>query len=287
MSRLYIRLQTSFYSHRKTMRLWSKLGNDAFWLPPRLWAYCAENQPDGDLSQYQPEELSMLVAYKGDAQAMLVALKDCGFVTSDGHIHDWSEHNGYHSKYSARAKKAADARWGKKEKNQKKEQSTDKERGKWKGEQASVSIACSITPSLSTSEKRVLGGGTPEIMGETRQSNNPKKFIPPNTDEVRLFCDKSGISEQDADWFWHKCEGNGWTNGGKPIKSWQHTLTSWKLANYLPSQKTQPNGHPQHNTKSILEQDIEKSHRRIMRDAEKNPLPNIPITGKFIRPTDL
>jgi len=113
MSRLYVRVMTGFYSHRKTVRLFPKIGNDAFWLPPRLWAYCAENQPDGNLSGYQADELAMLVGYKGDACSMLVALKDCGFIDLDGGIHDWKEHNGYHEKFSVRAKTAAAARWSK------------------------------------------------------------------------------------------------------------------------------------------------------------------------------
>lgn len=104
---------TGFYSHRKTVRLFAKLGNDAFWLPPRIWAYSAENQPDGNLSGYQPEELAMLVGYKGHATSMLQALKDCGFIEEDGTIHDWKEHNGYHEKFSVRAKTAAKARWSK------------------------------------------------------------------------------------------------------------------------------------------------------------------------------
>lgn len=132
MSRLYIRLRTGFYTNRKTIRLRVAIGNDAFWVPPRLWAYCAENQPDGDLSGYQAQELAMLIGYEGDAKRMLVALKDCGLITSDGKINDWSEHNGYHKKFSDRAKSAAAARWQparpKKEKKQKKEGT--KERGK-------------------------------------------------------------------------------------------------------------------------------------------------------------
>jgi len=137
MSRLYIRLMTNFYTHRKTVRLRTSLGNDALWIPPRIWAYCAENQPDGDLSDYKPDELAMLIGYQGDATSMLQALKDCGLITSDGQIHDWDVHNGYHDKFSKRAKIAADARW-KKEKEQKKE---DTERGKGKVE---TSIASSM-----------------------------------------------------------------------------------------------------------------------------------------------
>lgn len=66
----------------------------------------------------------------------------------------------------------------------------------------------------------------------------------PTLEEVKLACEKSGIPESDAVWFWNKCEGNGWTNGGKPIRSFAHTLAAWKAAGYLPSQKNGANGKP-------------------------------------------
>lgn len=114
MSRLYVRILTSFYSHRKTVRLMASIGEAAFWVPPRLWAYASENQPDGDFSQYAPEELAMLVAYKGDAQALLQALLQAGFMDADPlRIHNWAEHNGYHAAFAERAKRAAAARWAK------------------------------------------------------------------------------------------------------------------------------------------------------------------------------
>lgn len=120
MSNLYIRLMTGFWSHRKTARLRSIIGDDALWVVPRLWSYAAENQPDGDLSGYTSEELAMLLGCPKHAPSMLQALKLSGFVEEDGKIHDWQQHNGFHSTFSKRAKAAAEARW-KKEKEQKKQ----------------------------------------------------------------------------------------------------------------------------------------------------------------------
>ena len=56
-------------------------------------------------------------------------------------------------------------------------------------------------------------------------------------EEVKLHCAKIGLPESDAIWFFNKCEGNGWTNGGRPIVSWANTITSWKAGEYMPSQK--------------------------------------------------
>lgn len=126
MSALYVRLNLGFYSNRKTARLRALIGDDAFWIPPRLWAYAAQNQPDGDFSGYSSEELAMLLGCDKHASSIRQALLQAGFLDEEGKIHDWEEHNGYHKAYADRAKKAAEARW-EKEKNQKKEKK-DKEK---------------------------------------------------------------------------------------------------------------------------------------------------------------
>lgn len=56
-------------------------------------------------------------------------------------------------------------------------------------------------------------------------------------DEVMAFCKEISLTSSDAEWFWHKCEGNGWANGGAAIKDWRQTLRSWKAAGYVPSAK--------------------------------------------------
>ena len=122
---LYVRLQCNFYTHRKTRRLQSKLGNDAIWLPPRLWAFAAENEPDGTFADYTAEELAVSLGYTGDAKAMLQALLQAGFMDADPlRIHNWAEHNGYHKVFAERARNAAKARWQKESSKEK-----DKTRG--------------------------------------------------------------------------------------------------------------------------------------------------------------
>ena len=140
MSSLYIRLRTGFYTHRKTARLRALIGDAAYWVPPRLWAYCAEHQPDGNLSSYSSEEISMLIGCSEHASSILGALKSCGFLDGDGAIHGWEEHNGYHQSYSLRAKAAADARWEKKKEAKKKDtdKDTDKDRDRDKDIETSI-----------------------------------------------------------------------------------------------------------------------------------------------------
>lgn len=114
MSNLYVRLFTNFYTHRKTLRLRAALGDAAYWIPPRLWAYAADSQPDGVFKDYSATELSSILGYTGDASRMLEALLHAGFMDREPlRIHDWEQFNGFHQTFAERAKKAAAARWSK------------------------------------------------------------------------------------------------------------------------------------------------------------------------------
>lgn len=107
---LFVRLETSFWTHRKTLRLRSLLGEAAYWIPPRLWCYAAENQSDGDFTGYSAEELAHAIGYSGNASSMLEALHQAGYMDAM-RIPGWAERNAYHATYAARAKKAATTRW--------------------------------------------------------------------------------------------------------------------------------------------------------------------------------
>lgn len=89
--------------------------------------------------------------------------------------------------------------------------------------------------------------GSGEVVGGEPNPEAVAIPIPPLTnrargtiDDVKLLCASLGLPVTDAEWFFHKCEANGWTNAGKPIKDWQATVRSWKAGGYMPSQKSQP-----------------------------------------------
>lgn len=110
------------------MRLKAVIGDAAFWVPPRLWAYAAENQPDGCFKDYTTGELAMLIGYLKDAQALLQALLQAGFMDDNPlRIHDWEEHNSYHAIFAERASKAAHAKW-EKQRNSKGQEKTRKDK---------------------------------------------------------------------------------------------------------------------------------------------------------------
>jgi hypothetical protein len=89
-------------------------------------------------------------------------------------------------------------------------------------------------------EKRQQAGSIGGSKSGANREANPHQNCSSNcncVERVREFARGEGIRDSDAEWFYFKCEGNGWTNGGEPIRDWKATITSWKRAGYLPSQK--------------------------------------------------
>jgi uncharacterized protein YdaU (DUF1376 family) len=55
--------------------------------------------------------------------------------------------------------------------------------------------------------------------------------------EIQAFAQSVGMLASDGESCFHKWEGNGWMNGGHPIKDWKATFRNWKSQGFLPSQK--------------------------------------------------
>lgn len=223
---------TGFYTHRKTAKLRSKVGADANWIVPRLWAYAAESQPDGDLSDYSSEEIAEILGCSKYATSILQALKDCRFVDENGMIHDWAEHNGYHEKYSHRAKIAAAARWSKTPPTPPK----DTERGKRK-EESGDKHCLEHTASNATSISR---------------------FALPTLETVRLQASKIGLSDTEAEKFFNHYSANGWRVGKNPMRSWTHALSNWKLNSQNYGTKINGSNHPKGNLRTTTAGDHAK-----------------------------
>ncbi len=85
-----------------------------------------------------------------------------------------------------------------------------------------------------------------------------------NEDEVRKeieeFCTSIELPKSDGTACYHKWQGNGWTNNGKPIRDWRATIRAWKDYRYLPSQKA-TNG--QQKPKFLSFQDRKKRREEI------------------------
>jgi len=109
--RRFVQVESDFYRHRKTLKLRRLIGDAAFWIPPRLWAYCIDRDSD-DLADFDAEDLAAVLEYSGDAAALRAGLIESGFLSSDGNtVSGWHErYRVVFDRFAERARKAANAR---------------------------------------------------------------------------------------------------------------------------------------------------------------------------------
>lgn len=114
-----IRLSTGFYSHPKTIKLIRIVGAEGVLCLQRLWIWSAQNRADGNLAGFEDEDIEIAACWSGGCGEFVQALAKLRFLDGDTGayaLHGWGEHQGYVTQEAeriARAKKAANTRWGK------------------------------------------------------------------------------------------------------------------------------------------------------------------------------
>lgn len=86
-------------------------------------------------------------------------------------------------------------------------------------------------------QEREEEGESTICQADTKKTS--RQFIKPTVEEVKAFCLELGVPASDGESFWLGKEGNGWRNGGAPVRDWKATLRNWKLQKFLPSQKVE------------------------------------------------
>jgi hypothetical protein len=143
--------------------------------------------------------------------------------------------------------------------------------------EGSYTVVCRrMAKAAELSAKRKQAGIKSRANREANPYQNPENEIEISTDvaleRVREFARGEGIGEKDADWFFYKCEGNGWTNGGEPIRDWKATIRQWwRTGKIFPSHRAQRTfgfGIPQQPDprKEKLEREMEEAERRYRHD---------------------
>jgi len=119
-----IRIAVSFKGHRKRRLLRMLLGPGSTDYLIDLWISTAMNHPSGILTGMKPRDIALEAGWEDEPDKFVNALLESGFVdiTEDGVyvLHDWEDHQGYaiHAEMrTEKARKAALARWGSKDKN--------------------------------------------------------------------------------------------------------------------------------------------------------------------------
>lgn len=84
--------------------------------------------------------------------------------------------------------------------------------------------------------------------GESAERGSEKPKARGTAEELKAYCVELKLPESDGVATFDKWQGNGWTNGGKPMKDWRATIRSWSAQGYMPSQKSTSHGNPNRNS---------------------------------------
>lgn len=210
------RVRVGFFSHHKTRKLVRALGSDGLVALMRLWEFCVitEGRTGGDLSGMTDEDIEIVSEWCGNETAMVSTLVNVGFLDGPAmhrEIHDWAEHQPYVATYEIRrnsAKKAADARWGRKQPSLQASEKTipnPEENGCASHESALRFDAPRIIPQCALPENRCAPHDSALRISENRNAPLPSPDPDPTPDldptllDVHAFGDKVALFPTGAD----------------------------------------------------------------------------------------
>jgi hypothetical protein len=205
-----MKIDPGFMNHWKTERLVDQLGADGVIAVLRLWGNAQIRREFSGL-QLTPKRLAMELKWRGDEETLFSVLTDPDAPWLDAEedgsftIHDFYEHNHQIVKLWENGKKG----------------------GRPPKPKPSSSTSSSSYPICEPNRNHMV------LEGETITKKSKAKGT---LEELKAFAVEIGMPESDGEVCFHKWDGSGWKNNGKPIANWQATMRSWKGQGYLPSQ---------------------------------------------------
>ncbi len=264
------RVEIGFVNHPKLKRLRRRIGDRAAEHLLCLWSFATLNRPTGDMSGMTDEEIADAAGFESDASSILTALRDTKWIDGEQgnyRLHDWAEHQRWviHApKRSESARKAAEERWNKRQRQQKqqvnakrmpdacgehtesiadapkssqkqdsssqKQDSTYKS-GKMPSEENQELNADRNAPSPSPSpdsdqkhHKQQQGPGLKKGGGDSPVN----RFVPPSVVQVTEYCQarRNNVNPEKFHAFYTS---NGWKVGKNPMRNWKAAIiASWE-----------------------------------------------------------
>lgn len=189
----------------------------------------------------------MLIGCVKHATSMLQALKDVGFIDSDGFIHDWDEHEGYHRVYSERAKTAANALWSQRKAPIPPKNTEDKDKEIGNRRQACVEHASSMQEA------------SPNLNGPGQK--------PKSIEECLITAQQIGLPASDARQWFIDCEAAQWRRGdGTRFDNWVRQMTIHRDQTRERALKLKGNGSVSASAQAVLDKtDLERTESEIKR----------------------
>lgn len=98
----WVQVYSNLPQHDKVVSLADSLGLKCSGVSPEavatgllvsLWCWAVQNRTDGDLSGVNPRTIAKACQWDKSPDKLVSALRDCGWLDADMHIHDWEEYS--------------------------------------------------------------------------------------------------------------------------------------------------------------------------------------------------
>lgn len=98
----WVQVYSNLPQHDKIVSLADALGLKCSGVSPEavatgllvsLWCWAVQNRTDGDLSGVNPRTIAKACQWEKSPDKLVSALRDCGWLDADMHIHDWEEYS--------------------------------------------------------------------------------------------------------------------------------------------------------------------------------------------------
>lgn len=172
-----------------------------------LWDAAYDNAPAGDIGRLTNEDIATLVDWRGDADDLIAALIECGWLDEDPDkfrlvIHEWSEHcEGWHvGNFAKHGKRFADLDLADRRRESTVAKQTTKQHANEPAKHAAPSLSLSfpLSPSPSASEALACADPPKAADGEPPPVGKPKRERAPRPgdplwDAIMLIFHPSGL----------------------------------------------------------------------------------------------
>jgi hypothetical protein len=193
-----------------------------------LWWWAVDGAPSGDLSALCALEVAELAEWPGDAETFLAALRDCGWIDSDGKIHDWKDYFG----------RILTFREGNRERQNRRRKAlrnggvtrdvrvTSRVRN---GSVTGLPYRTGTVPYPTVPECVSPGVDTPPEGTHAKDAHTDSSW--PTLNEVLTRADLRGIPKDCAEKWWHEHDARGGCDRhGQPLRRWESALLAFAVS---------------------------------------------------------
>lgn len=176
-----------------------------------LWWWALDGAPTGDLSGLTHEEIAELAEWPGDPDAFVAALKACGWLDPNGHLHDWEEYGGRLTR-KREANRERQCHWRQRQRD---------------GPAPEKGVTRYVTP-----PSRVSHGATVQSIRRQKDPHSEEREpLWPSLEDCHRVAQTRDVPKDCAEKWWHEHDARGGRDRhGQPLFRWESALLAYGAA---------------------------------------------------------